>query len=183
MNEPLVRIGAPPQKPKRKPRLLLVATLAVVASTAIITAGVLLPRALHLVAGENSAGGSSPSPSRSMSVETQVECAEIKHAYAGWYTEGGRLASVIYQSRLGAGLDLMQLLKGGEEFLNAAKDRPDKPAKQLALDIATYNVEVSSVNLGLAQTGKIDEERHRNALKAWQKVDSSYSAFLVLTCV
>jgi hypothetical protein len=175
-----MRIGAPPPAPKRKPRLLLVAVLAVGVGILITAAGTLLPRALELAAGRDTA--TPPSPARSQSVETQIECADIKHAYAGWYTEGGRLASVINQSRIGAGLDLMQLMKGGEEFLNAAKDRPDKPAKQLALDIAAYNVEVSLVNLRLAQTGKIDEEQHQNALKAWRKVDSSYSAFLVLTC-
>lgn len=180
--EPLTRIGAPPQKPKRKPRLVLVAVLAALVGIVIIGAAVLFPRALQLVAKDDSAGSSTPSPARTLSVETQVECADVKHAYANWYTEHRRLQTLHEQSRLGAGLDLMRLLEDGKTFLAAAENRPDKPAKQLAVDVATYNVELSLVNIGLAGNGKVDSEHQQNALAAWRKVESSYTAFLALTC-
>lgn len=182
MNEPLTRIGAPPPTPTRKPRLLLVVLLAIAVGAVITGLGVLAPRAFEFVAKEDAKISPTPSPARSVSVETQVECAAIKHAYAGWYTQYGRLQNLHEQSRLGAGLDIMGLMKDGQAFLDAAENRPDRPAKQLALDIATYNVELSLVNIGHAGTGKIDLQHQANALAAWRKVDSSYSAFLALTC-
>jgi hypothetical protein len=183
---PLTRIGAPPQHTKRnrrqKPWLIWVPVAVIALGLAAAVGGYLIAggpdpirKLLGLSAEKSAAEAATPT-------EVQIECANIKHAYAIWNDSRTDLETLQLFPPDMAGFKTKRLTEEGKTFLDAVDGHEDRPAKHLAAEIAGYNVEIGFVNLGLQLAGDFDSEAHQKAIDAWRSVDVAYKDFLAKTC-
>lgn len=179
---PLTRIGAPPPgKKKRRVRWTWIVPPAVVALGLIATVvGYVIaggPDSVREMLGLPKKGSSSAALT-----ETQVECANIKHAYAVWNNGRTDLETLQVFPLDMASFRSKRLVEDGETFLDAVDGHTDQPAKHLAAAVAGYNVELGFLNLGLQLGPTFDNEAHQKAIDAWREVDVAYVDFLSKTC-
>jgi hypothetical protein len=158
---------------KRKPRtgraaLIAVATTAVVAGAA----------ALAYVVGWGIADDKQPAASPSgPSVVWQMECTSIQRAYKAWSDDAMTLATLDAMKDLDPGAVTPNLSTAGKALLGAVSNYPDQEAKELAVAVAEYNVEVGMLGLEVHATGAYKPESFKKANAARIKVNDRYNTF------
>lgn len=116
------------------------------------------------------------------SVELQVECANIKHAYTVWHGRSMDIATLELLPSDMAGFKLESLGNEGKDFLDAVTGHKDQPSKRLATAIADYNYQVSLVRLENQLGGSFKAETYQTAIKSSDAVDVAYRSFAAETC-
>ena len=184
MTEPLTRIGAPlpARRPKGRQRIwLLWIPVAVIAlGLASVAGGYILaggPEPIRELLGMETKAADSTSSS----VETQIECANIKHAHTVW--RQGSLDIVLLESLPSdfASIKVRDLGAQGKTFLDAVTGHKDQPSKRLATAIAEYNYHVSLLGIELIG-GAFKGETYEQAIKSSDAVDAAYRDFAAATC-
>lgn len=176
-----MRIGAPPQPkaPQRRkwfgirPELVIAASVLIAMGGAISAVYVFGPAQSQPIAAESKPG---------LPVETQVQCANIKHAYTIWSKGLTDLKGIHEMTTTVAKFEVKTLTEDGQTFLDAVSGYQDQAAKELAVRVAEYNYEVSFIALELQARGAFSPESQLKAVNSWTAVDSVYSSFLALTC-
>lgn len=114
--------------------------------------------------------------------EVQVQCTNIKHAYALWMKTTPRLHGLHEQNLAVAKMDAEKLNEDAEAFFKAVSGYKDEPSKKLSLAVGQYRVDLGLATLAPALGSAVDRETQLKAQQALKKADDSYTAFLALTC-
>ncbi len=123
-----------------------------------------------------------------LSAETQAECISIRREFQAWDKDVTRLDSMVKSGtsntdRAVTRFELDQLKKAGDAFAKATTGYPDKAAKELAVAVASYNVELGMVSLEHQLTGgTFKKEQHQKAVDAAVAVEKAYKTFSTQTC-
>jgi hypothetical protein len=158
---------------KRKARTGRAALIAV-AVTAVVAGAA----ALAYVVGWGIADGKEATASPTgPSVVWQMECTSIQRAYKAWSDDAMNLATLDGFKDLDPGAVTPNLSAAGKTLLDAVGGYPDQDAKQLAVAVAEYNVEVGMLDLEVHATDTYKPESFKKAAAAANKVHSAYNTF------
>lgn len=110
------------------------------------------------------------------SVALQTECSSIRRGYVTWRDAMG-LADLDAFKDVDPGAVTPNLAKEGDALLRVVQGYPDQRAKDLAVAVAAYNVEVGMLDIEVRTTDTYKQESFRKANAARLKVNDTYNAF------
>jgi hypothetical protein len=167
-------MSEPTQPGRRRKQRSGRAALIAVAVTAVVAGAA----ALAYVVGWGIADGKDPAASPSgPSVALQMECTSIQRAYKAWSDDAMNLATLNSFKDLDPGAVTPNLSTAGKALLDAVGGYPDQDAKELAVAVAEYNVEVGMLDIEVRATDTYRPESFKKAAAASNKVHSAYNTF------
>lgn len=146
-----------------------------------MTAVVAGAAALAYVIGWGIADNKQPAAAATTSVERQVECTTVKREYDAWRKADG-LGELDRLRKLGASFATKNALEEGRALAKAVTGYPDQPSKALAVAVATYNAEVSMLNLQAVAANDYDDESYQKAMAAQGDVNVAFNNFWSAIC-
>lgn len=161
---------------RRTGRAVLIAT----AITAVLAGGGALAYVIGWgIADDQQAAAATPS---GPPVALQMECTSIRRGYMAWRDDAMNLGTLDDFRDVDPGAVTPNLVEAGNALLEAVSGYPDQPSKELAVVVATYNVEVTMLNIEVSATSTYKRESFKKANAARLKVNDAYNAFWAQTC-
>lgn len=137
--------------------------------------------ALAYVIGWGIADDKQPAAGPTVSVEQQMECTTIKREYDAWRKADG-LGELDRLRKISASFATKEALDDGGAFAKAVTGYPDEASKILAVAVATYNFEVSMLNLQATATHDYEDASYQKAMAAQGEVNTAFNNFWAKTC-
>lgn len=171
MADELIRIGKGPKGPrvKRPVHYWMVAAAVLVAVGTMGTIALL----------QNPIGAPAAAPSAA--IDRQIQCTSINREYDAWVRGKDELAGLADDSS-NARYFVKQLMEEGKALAKATRDYDDAATKQLAVTVATYNVDLAALNMSVVLAGEFPTDQYLKVVDSWAVVETAFKAFKNLTC-
>lgn len=128
---------------------------------------------------QNPIGGTSTA-APSAAIDRQLQCTSINREYDAWAR--GKDGMTRLADGDDAGYFVKQLMEEGQAFAKATRGYGDAATKQLAVTVASYNVDLAALNMSVMVTGELPADEYRKVVDSWAVVETAFRAFKDVTC-
>lgn len=145
----------------------------VIAAAVLISVGLMVASSIWFNRDEFATASQSP--------ETTIQCVSIKREHEAW-ERGYSDLHALPHSGVVTDHRIKQLKTAADAYAKATRGYDDQASKRLAVLVATYNLELATLNTEFVFGDGISAEQHTKTEQAWDAVQAGYRDFQKATC-